>query len=446
MKQRILFAQSLAGLLTLTFLSPPLSAQTWQYFQDPVLMPKYVPAVRVDAGGKLWYSSSSILGSYDGSSWQAHDFQAAGISVPYNSMRTIAAAPDGKIWCSSFDRVLEFDPTDDSWILHNPSNASNNPNGFGITVAPDGLVYWTDGGGWYEWDGNAWVRHYFWIPNPQGYGIEENSVRQFIIDPFGEPWFLTSGSIGIETGIIIPAGIIHKTSTDTIVYKMGDMGYPDLLTPIGTANNQGYPMVLVAFTDAQGRKLRLLSYEFGGWQNVGESPVTMASVNEIARDPIGNIWLAGNIDFTQPVVLRRRTDGSWETYLLDPQEISYIYSIDVGPDGRVWVGGKNENNSNQGVVAMLPPQPISATSELPSDRGKMAVAQQNGLLEFYNLPAHESLHVTAFDAQGRVAAALHLSGGVSTISTTQWPNGMYFLNIQSQGTCPVQTIKFVKSE
>lgn len=444
MMQNRLISRSIDGfwmLICILSLHNELSAQSWQYFQDSVKLPKYVVAVRPDANGNLWYSSGSVLGKTNGIDLEAHDFQAAGIQVQYNGTRSIAPAPDGSIWCSVTKLVLHYDPFTDTWTLHNPFTPPNSGQGYGITVDPAGQVYWS-GAGWHQWGGASWIRHYFAFPPPLGNNIEENKSRNILIDQAGDPWIITTGSLGIETGIITPAGIIHVSQTDTVVYTMSDLGYPNLLSILACKNTQGYPMFVVAAYDPNGqnRHFRLISYEFGGWQNLGDSPPSQASINEIFQDAVGNVWMACTIDDKKPVVMRRFPDGTWTNYPLDTLQMTYAYSITATPAGDVWVGGRL---GSVGVLAKLPVQPISATqSPVGNCQPVLGVARENQL-QLLNLPQGASASILVFDVQGRCMTRQTFTETEPVLETSLWPKGVYFVRVQSSGECPVQTLKVV---
>lgn len=340
---------------------PNTYTQNWQYFHNPATLPRVVNDLCLDASGQLWYTSGSIVGNFNGSNWNTHDFTTAGISIPYNFIRRLASAPDGKIWCSAKGRVLALDPISDAWTLHLPTNPSPNADGWDIKVDPNGMIYWANGRDYFTYDGATWVRHYFAFPPPLGDNIEENSVREIILDFDAQPWLSTSGSLGIETGIITPAGVIHASPTDTTVIKMSDLGYPTLMQTLVTRNGQGNPMICVGTTDTSGnRRMRVLSYEFGAWQNLGDSPPTQANIYGIYQDPIGNVWIIGSINFNQPQLLRRYPNGSWNTYFLDSQEVSEIFTIRSAANGDIWIGGRL---GSEGVLIKSPVPPIGPAKE-----------------------------------------------------------------------------------
>jgi hypothetical protein len=54
-------------------------------------------------------SSGSKLIRFDGTNWTSYDFTDAGISLTNNTIQGFAFSGDQKIWCSAFNRVLEFD-------------------------------------------------------------------------------------------------------------------------------------------------------------------------------------------------------------------------------------------------------------------------------------------------------------------------------------------------
>jgi hypothetical protein len=443
MKLNPLLPGSLAFILLI--LSFAGKAQTgWQYFQNPALHPKAVLDLAADAGGNLWYVSGSVLGRYDGNTWTTSDFTTAGINIQYNFLRSLTHTPDGKVWCGSFDRVLEYTPAGGQWNLHNPYNSAINLNAYGITSDASGKIYWATTNGWAEWDGTQWNQNWYYFQGSQGLGIEERGIRDVLTDPAGDPWFVTSGSIGIETGNIVPAGLIHRTATDTNVYKMGELGFPEVLSLPVTQNQQGNPMVLVSTTNQGGqqRKLRILSYEFGAWQDLGEAPTTSASGVAIYQDPIGNVWIAGENSPGQPIIQRRYPNGAWESWLLDHQKIDFLHSITGTPDGSIWAGGRL---GAQGALVKLPGQFISSAPEVPEGCPEPALICDGGWLFAAPMPADsDGRRCTVFDACGRQLANFSMNELGRGISVAHWPSGIYFMAVAAEGNCPARALRFVR--
>lgn len=445
MKNYYLFRLFPVSLLWMIFLLPVGRAQTnWEYHQNPAFHPKAVLDLAPDAGGNLWYVSGSVLGRFDGNSWTSSDFTAAGIQVQYNFLRALTHTPDGKVWCGSFNRVLEYSPGVNQWALHDPFNSATNLNGYAITADAAGKLYWSTSNGWAEWNGTQWTRNWFYFNTPLGNGIEEYSFRDVLIDQSGEAWFVTPGSIGIETGFIVPAGIIHQSATDTSVYKMGDLGYPEVLSLPVTRNIQGYPMALVGTTEQNGqvRKLQVLSYEFGAWQNLGEAPTQTATGQAIYQDPIGNVWIAGQNSPGQPVVIRRYPDGSWQTYLLDNQKIAELYTITGTPDGSIWVGGRLDT---QGALARLPGQFISSTNETTAPcPAYNLICADNRILMPVSPAGDAGGQCVVYNSWGQRMTILSMNDLAEGVNVPHWPSGVYFARIETKTGCPAQTIRFIK--
>lgn len=113
------FLQTLAFFLGLfSFIRPSAFAQIsgdWIWYNNAAVAPKFIYDLKQGPDNALWMASETKIVRFDGNNWTSYDYRDAGIDIQVtnyigNLIRSFAFGPDGKIWCSPYGKVLEFDP------------------------------------------------------------------------------------------------------------------------------------------------------------------------------------------------------------------------------------------------------------------------------------------------------------------------------------------------
>ena len=315
------------------------NSNDWVWYH-PTVASKYMYDFKPGPDGAFWMASESKIVRFDGNNWSSFDFLDAGITIqPYNAISYFGFGPDGKIWCSTYNRVLELDPLANTWKLHDPSNGIGSPsNGKAIQVYADGRVLWLTGNGFYVYNGSAWTYGRFSFP---GLNINSFSYHQLLIDDEQTSWFVTPSAICFDIPCFVPAGIIHYNGVDTIAYNSPSLGFPEIEHIGITQNNNGKPLLVINEKSpyTMPAEPSILAFDNGNWQTPVDVPFSLTAWY-ICTNSQGDTWLGGRTGDQLAAAVLRKADGSWQQIAIDSQKIKQITSIYADSAGNFWVAGR----------------------------------------------------------------------------------------------------------
>lgn len=333
-------------LFLLLFLSQHSFAQSpedWTWHELDIFGP-YVASLKLDDAGNIWMASGPKVIRHDGVNWVNYDFTDAGISVQYNTVRNFDFSEDGKIWCTSFDRVLEYDINQDAWVVHDPSGSQQNLNAYDIAVESENRIWWVTGSGLFEYDGTEWARHIY----NTDLDMNERSLRSIRIDEDNNKWLTTAASTCIEGGCFTPAGVIKVSDTDTVFFDGESLGAPMAFDIDLALNNNGKPVISITDWGATNNRLRV--YENGAWSAPVEVPFN-GYINSLKTGSDNRIY----VGFRDFVVVRQADEDAWDVIAPNTEDVVQIYSVEVDEQAGLYVGGRRLSDGGQiGIFGYLP--------------------------------------------------------------------------------------------
>ena len=364
------------------FLCIDLNAQNpsdWIWYNTDFLGTGSINDIKTGPDNAIWIAKGSKIARFDGNNWEAFDFKDAGISVQYNTIQNFDFAPDGKIWCNAYNRVLTLDTQNNTWILYDPSNNAVNINGQCIAVESNNKVWWGTSSGLFLFNDGIWQRYPLY---KNGVGsMNTGSSSTIFLDHEKTKWLTTSSSICFDIPCFVPSGIIKLSNSDTIYYNGPSLGAPDANYICLAANKTGFPLAVIS----RGGFLQYSYFENGQWQPAVQIPVNMFA-NASKMDKEGILWIGGSeTDSRLPILLRVETNGSFSKYNLDENKILYIKTINIDTLGKVWIGGYDKNYI--GSFGVLPKQNLKELGTVFIDtntNGTLDLAEvgySNGIVE-----------------------------------------------------------------
>lgn len=304
--------------------------EDWIWY-TPSIFNASTEGLKWDEGESLWMSSGSKLIRFDGADWTSYDFTDAGISLTYNTIREFAFSSDQKIWCSTFDRVLEFDRVQETWTVHDPSGNQSASNGRSIAVDHQNQVWWSGGNRFYFFDGMQWDYHFFYVPSQEMTANKATSIR---VDENNAKWIATPNAVCFDApGCHIPAGAIRLTDADTTFFDGASLGVPDAAKVWIDFKENGDPVAVI--TDYYTQKAYHTTYYGGSWSSPQEIPLSgiIFDMKIAAGD---KVWLA----FKQFAATGYLSGNTWDVIHPDLDEIKEIYSLETNESETLFLAGK----------------------------------------------------------------------------------------------------------
>lgn len=163
----------------------------WEALQPTVPNPFYIYSMRFDANHHVWMTGYNAgLVKYDGNTFTTYNTDNS--TIPANNVEALAIAPDNTVWFSiGMSKYLyKFDGL--QFIKYDSINASLNPFNNtikDIAVAQDGKLYCATASGLAQYDP---VLKQWSYKNTSNSGIPSNDVKKVVINAYGDVW-ITAG-------------------------------------------------------------------------------------------------------------------------------------------------------------------------------------------------------------------------------------------------------------
>jgi ligand-binding sensor domain-containing protein len=461
-----------------------------QYFNDglPGLLAN---DLALDSRGTLWAASpTNGFGELIADHWTMHAMPGPASNI----IGKLAIDSSGGIWMTHDSKGLSR-LTGGNWTLFNTSNSD--PDGSGplqgladnsqvsLSIAPDGKL-WTGsfGGGLYEYDLTSW--HHWDYTNSPMYGVAGNhgfwAATAVLADPSGNIWVSGFGSDNLLLmGVFAPysadstwqlffASQLEISTNFVQSFKsQGDflwVGRGDGLDRLDTKGNPYAPanqvwrskISIVSVSDmefdpsgtlwlASASGLFFMSPDVDTLAKMELPPPISGSVNAVARDGVGNMWVGtvAGLGMLKPNREEPRR-SVWQDTLTTANSpilgnnVSDI-AIDI-PTGIVYIGTSNGLSVLESGI--LPPTPDLA--DMKAFPNPVIVANGVEFVEFKRVPSIGTLSI--YTASGDLVRKLDLSQvntwDLKNSSGEPVAGGIYFFHVISgdaSGTGKIAIIK-----
>jgi ligand-binding sensor domain-containing protein len=287
----------------------------------------------LDSRGVLWAATpNSGLGELSVSEWTLHTIPGPASNV----INRLAIDSSGGVWMTHDGKgVSRF--ADGQWIIFN--TATSDPDGSGpllglqdndqvcLSTAPDGNIWaGSFGGGLYQYDWTSW-RHWTSSNSPM-YGVQGNhaywAATAVLADSQGNIWVSAYGS---DHSLLM--GLFDSDSTWRLFFA-DTLGLPsNLITVLRSYDNTLWAARLDGLDrfDHNGTPFNTPNDQW-------VTRITDLSISDMNFDPVGILWLATGtgLYFIDP------SDNSLRSVELPPQISGSVNSVAADGVGNIWVG------------------------------------------------------------------------------------------------------------
>lgn len=380
-----------------------------------------VKAIAVAPDGITWVGTELGLCRYDDVAWQV--FQTGSSGLPDNDVRALAVDDSGTVWVGTLNGLARYD--DGTWTVYQTGN-SGMPENYvrSLAIAPQGGVWVGTVGGlaWFD-GGSTWHVYNDTPASHDGLVLPGNNIAALHARPDG---LLCIGTVN--------AGFTYLTDTSVTVYTTFSNGLPDN-TALGVAtDSQGWRWLACP----AGALLHHAGDFIGGaWLQystlnsmIPSNSLTCITIDGQDRRIIGNV--ISGLTIFQGV-------SSFTTYTEQNSDLpsNEVTSVALDGEGRVWVGttgggaarfayavGQEETEGSAGPTVFPNPTDGEVVVQLPREWGQG--------------------RYTVSDATGRPILQGRLQGTSGRMDLSPLAPGTYVIDLRSPDGARMRALRVLR--
>lgn len=306
--------------------------QSWRLAETGLPAAAAIRAMKATPGGSLYVATDHGAAIFQDGAWSVLNISNSGL--PSNNLWDVAFGQDGKVYFATAGSGLAIQDGGD-WTVYNSSNAGSallNNNVFSVALTADGVLWAISGFSTSQairlakFEGGTWTGY-----TATGIGITSLPVfRKILADESGRLWLTTSNSVSVFEG----GAWAH--------YYREDIGcdIDGTASPAADGAGRFWSLTSCQLARFDGHAWSLLS---AGLPGLPSGTV----FNGLAEGPDGSLWFGAAGSWFGAALggnFIAQLDGdTWNQYF--PADFGAsnndVYSIQAGPDGRLWFGLDN---------------------------------------------------------------------------------------------------------